>query len=98
MLLIMVVMIVKGRYITTTEAGGNKRLTGRSLLLLAFTNVVLFVIANVAYGSNGNTGFLHAFSNVTWVAFLIGMVLLIVLGLFTLVQSLRPDGGGNNGA
>ena len=60
----------------------------RWALLLAAV-IVLFVVANAAYGSNGNKNhaFLHALSNVTWVAFLIGFVLLVVSGIVGLVQA-----------
>jgi hypothetical protein len=55
----------------------------RVLIALAVVDVVLFVVANAAYNHHG---VLRAVSNVAWVAFLIGVPLLIVLGLVALVQ------------
>ena len=64
-------------------------ITLRKWLLLLGVEIVLFVVANAAYGKNGNKNhpFLHALSNVSWVAFLVGFVLLVVLGIIGLVQS-----------
>ena len=59
---------------------------GRSLIYLAVADAVLFLIANVAYGGGDQHGFRNAVSNVTWVLFLLGVVLLIVLGLISLGQ------------
>src|SRR5580700_3556669 len=60
---------------------------GRSLLIVAATEVVLFVVANVAYG-NGNDrhGPMRTVSNVVWVFFLIGFVVLIVFAIASLAQ------------
>jgi hypothetical protein len=60
--------------------------TRRNLIGLAVADVALFVIANAAYNHHG---LLRAISNIAWVAFLIGVVLLIVLGVRALVQSRR---------
>ena len=61
-------------------------LSRRNLLYLFVVDVVLFFIANVAYDHHG---FLRSVSNVAWVAFLIGVLLLVVLGVVALVQSRR---------
>lgn len=59
---------------------------GRSLIYLAVADVVLFVIADVANGAGHQSGFRNAVSNVTWVLFLIGVLLLIVFGIIALGQ------------
>lgn len=59
---------------------------GRNLIYLAVADVVLFIIANVAYGPGHEHGLRLVVSNVAWALFLIGVVLLIVLGLFALGQ------------
>lgn len=51
--------------------------------------VVLFIVANVTYGSgNDKHGAMRTVSNV-WAIFLIGFVLMIALALTALVQRLR---------
>ena len=65
-------------------------LSRRNLLALFLVDVVLFVLANVFY-HDGHT--LNDISNIAWVAFLIGVVLLIVLGVMTLVRSRRSRAG-----
>jgi low temperature requirement protein LtrA len=61
-------------------------LSRRNLLYLFVLDVVLFVLSNVTSKSNSHPG---AASNVLWIAFLIGVLTLIVLGVATLVQSRR---------
>lgn len=58
----------------------------RNLIILAVVDVVLFVIANATSKSHAHPG---TTSNIAWYAFLVGVVLLIVLVLFALVQRLR---------
>jgi hypothetical protein len=60
---------------------------GRTLIIVVATEVVLFVIANVTYG-NGNDkhGAMRTVSNAVWAIFLVGFVVMIVLGIFALVQ------------
>jgi hypothetical protein len=60
---------------------------GRTLMFIAIADVVLFVIANVAYGPGHDHGLRLVVSNVTWVLFLIGAVLLIALAITALVQA-----------
>jgi hypothetical protein len=60
---------------------------GRTLLVLAAVDVLLFVIANVAYGPGHEHGLRLVVSNVTWALFLIGALLLIALALAVLVQA-----------
>ena len=62
---------------------------GRNLIFLAVADVVLFVIANVAYGPGHEHGLRLGVSNVAWVLFVIGFLLLILLGLVALVQFVR---------
>jgi hypothetical protein len=59
---------------------------GRSLTFLAVADVVLFLIANVTYGAGGQHGLRIAVSNVAWVLFLLGVLLLIVFGIIALGQ------------
>jgi hypothetical protein len=61
-------------------------LSRRNLIYLAVVDVVLFVIANVLY-NGGHV--LRDISNVAWVAFLLGVAVLIVLVVLALVQSRR---------
>jgi hypothetical protein len=70
-----------------------KRLTrqvvrGRTLIGLAVADVLLFVVANIAYGSGHEHGVRIAVSNGVWALFLIGCVLLIALAVTVLVQSI----------
>lgn len=60
--------------------------TRRNLITLAVTDAVLFLIANVTSKSHNHPG---AVSNVAWVVFVIGLLLLIVLGVIALIQSWR---------
>ncbi len=59
----------------------------KNLIALAVLDVVLFVIANATSKTHAHPG---TVSNIAWYAFLIGIVLLIVLGIFALIQSRRP--------
>ena len=59
---------------------------GRNLIFLAVTDVVLFIVANVAYGSGHQHGLRITVSNVAWVLFLLGFLLLIVFGIVALSQ------------
>jgi protein-S-isoprenylcysteine O-methyltransferase Ste14 len=61
-------------------------LSRRNLLSLFVADVVLFVLSNVTSKSNSHPG---TASNVLWIAFLVGVLALIVLGVATLVQSRR---------
>jgi hypothetical protein len=58
-------------------------LSRRHLFGLFVVDVVLFVLANVFY-HDGHT--LNDVSNVMWVAFVVGVLLLILLGIFTVVR------------
>jgi choline-glycine betaine transporter len=59
----------------------------RNLLYLFGVDVVLFVLANVTAKNSKHPGTL---SNIFWYVFLVGIVLLIVLGIVTLLLRLRP--------
>jgi hypothetical protein len=59
----------------------------RNLIYLFVTDAVLFLLANVTGGSHKHPG---TVSNIFWFAFLAGVVLLIVLGVASLIQRLRP--------
>jgi hypothetical protein len=59
------------------------------LIILAATDVVLFLIANIAYGGGNQHGLRNGVSNVAWVLFLIGFLLLIVSGVACLAQVIR---------
>lgn len=62
---------------------------GRNLIILAIADVALFIVANVAYGPGHEHGLRLALSNVTWVLFLVGLLLLIVLVILSLAQMVR---------
>jgi len=61
---------------------------GRTLILLAVGDVLLFVVAAVANGAGNQHGFRLVVSNGVWALFLIGCVLLVVLAIDVLAQSL----------
>jgi protein-S-isoprenylcysteine O-methyltransferase Ste14 len=61
-------------------------LSRRNLIYLFVLDVVLFVLSNVTSKSNSHPG---TASNVLWIACLVGVLALIVLGVATLVQSRR---------
>lgn len=60
---------------------------GRTLIVLAVADVLLFVVAAIANGSGDQHGFRLVLSNGVWALFLIGCVLLIALAVTVLVQS-----------
>jgi hypothetical protein len=62
---------------------------GRNLIILAIADVVLFIVANVAYGPGNEHGLRMDLSNVAWVLFLVGFLLLVVLGIVGLAQVIR---------
>ncbi len=62
---------------------------GRNLIILAVSDIVLFLIANVAYGGGNQHGLRNNVSNVTWALFLIGFFLLILFGIAYLAQVIR---------
>jgi hypothetical protein len=63
--------------------------TGRNLIILAASDIVLFLVANVAYGGGNQHGLRNNVSNVTWAVFLIGFFLLILFGIAYLAQVVR---------
>jgi hypothetical protein len=66
---------------------------GRSLIIVAATEVVLFVIANVTYGSgNDKHGAMRTVSNVVWAIFLVGFVVLIVFAVASLIRVIARRG------
>jgi hypothetical protein len=65
------------------EAAVLKR---RNLIYLAIADAALFLLANVTSKSHSHPG---TTSNVFWYAFLVGVLLLVVLGLAAVVQSRR---------
>jgi len=66
---------------------------GRSLLIVAASEVTLFIVANVTYG-NGNDkhGPMRTLSNVVWAIFLVGFVVLIVFAIVALAQLIQRRG------
>ncbi len=62
---------------------------GRNLIILAVSDIVLFIIANIAYGGGNQHGLRNNVSNVTWAVFLIGFFLLILFGIAYLAQVIR---------
>jgi hypothetical protein len=59
------------------------------LIILAVADVVLLLVANIAYGAGHQHGLRNSMSNVAWVLFLVGFLLLIVLGIVALAQLTR---------
>jgi hypothetical protein len=59
---------------------------GRNLIVLATIEVVLFLIANIAYGAGNQHGLRNSVSNVAWALFLVGFLLLIVMGIAFLAR------------
>jgi hypothetical protein len=62
---------------------------GRNLLILAVADVVLFLVANIAYGGGNQHGLRNVVSNVTWAVFLVGFLLLAVSVILFLAQAIR---------
>jgi len=60
---------------------------GRTLVVLAVADVVLFLVANIAYGGGHQHGLRNSVSNGAWAVFLVGCILLIALAVAVLVQS-----------
>lgn len=65
---------------------------GRNLILLAVADVVVFLVANVAYGAGHQHGLRNNVSNVAWALFLVGFLVLMVLGIVALAQLVRRHG------
>lgn len=59
------------------------------MILLAVADVVLFLAANVAYGGGHQHGLRNNVSNAAWVLFLVGFLVLIVLGIVALGELMR---------
>jgi membrane associated rhomboid family serine protease len=64
-------------------------LKGRNLIILAVTDVVLFLIANIAYGGGNQHGLRNDVSNVAWAVFLVGFIALVVLGIVFIARAMR---------
>jgi uncharacterized membrane protein YqgA involved in biofilm formation len=64
-------------------------LKGRNLIILAVTDVVLFLIANIAYGGGHQHGLRNDVSNVAWAVFLVGFIALVVLGIVFIARAMR---------
>jgi hypothetical protein len=61
-------------------------LTRRNLLVLLVIDVVVFVLSNLVAKNSSHPG---TASQVLWIAFLVGVLALIVLGVVALVRSRR---------
>jgi predicted membrane channel-forming protein YqfA (hemolysin III family) len=63
---------------------------GRTLLTVIALEVVLFIVANITYGSgNDKHGAMRTVSNVVWAIFLVGFFVMILVAITALVQKLR---------
>ena len=60
---------------------------GRTFIVLAVVDVLLFVVADIANGPGHQHGFRVSVSNGVWALFLIGCALLVALAMTVLVQS-----------
>ena len=67
----------------------NQVVRGRNLIILAVAEVVLFLVANIAYGAGHQHGLRDIVSNVAWVLFLVGCILLIALAVTVVVPISR---------
>jgi len=67
----------------------DRIVSGRNLIILVIADVVLFVVANVAYGPGHEHGVRMAVSNVAWVLFLIGFLLVVVFAVLNLAKAIR---------
>jgi hypothetical protein len=65
---------------------------GRNLIILAVSDIVLFLVANVAYGGGNQHGLRNNVSNVAWAVFLIGFFVLVLFGIASLVQVIQRRG------
>lgn len=72
---------------SSTKRFGRVVVRGRTLIVLAVADVLLFVVAAIANGPGNQHGLRLVASNVVWALFLIGCVLLIALAVTVLVQS-----------
>ncbi len=75
-----------------TEIGRLLHLAGRgrTLLIVVAVEVVLFIVANVTYGSgNDKHGAMRTVSNVVWAVFLIGFFVMVLVAITASVQKLR---------
>jgi uncharacterized membrane protein len=73
----------------TTISRMDQVVRGRNLLILAVVDVVLFIVANVTYGTTRSHSLRNSVSNPAWVVFLVGFVLLVVVGIVSLTQVIR---------
>ena len=62
---------------------------GRNLIILAVSDIVLFLIANIAYGGGNQHGLRNNVSNVAWAVFLVGFFLAILFGITYVAQVIR---------
>jgi hypothetical protein len=62
---------------------------GRNLIILGVLDIVLFIVANVAYGGGNQHGLRNNLSNVAWAVFLVGFFLLVALGIASIARAVR---------
>ena len=62
---------------------------GRNLIILGVVDVVLFIVANVAYGGGNQHGLRNNLSNVAWAVFLVGFFVLVALGIASIARAIR---------
>ncbi len=62
---------------------------GRNLIILAVSDIVLFLVANIAYGGGNQHGLRNDVSNVAWAVFLVGFFLFVALGIASVARALR---------
>ena len=67
----------------------DRLVRGRTLIIVAVADALLFLIANVAYGAGNQHGLRNSVSNVTWALFLVGFLLLVVCAIVCLAQVIR---------
>jgi len=62
---------------------------GRNLIILGVVDIVLFIVANIAYGGGNQHGLRNDLSNAAWAVFLVGFFVLVALGLASIARAIR---------
>jgi hypothetical protein len=76
--------------IEETSRGGNAmggELSGKFGQVIKGRNLI--ILANIAYGGGNQHGLRNNVSNVAWAVFLVGFVLLVVLGIVSIARAMR---------
>ena len=69
--------------------GTRSIVRGRNVIALAVVDLILAVVVTALYGPGHQHGFRNVVSSVSWVMFLVGFVLLVLMIIAFVVQSVR---------